>query len=329
MKPKFVHMPWFSRWHVISLTAAVLVSVSSTVVRGQVLYGSIVGNVTDSSGSIVPGATVTITQLETNQTRESVTNEVGGYTFANVAAGTYRVVVALTGFQTFTANGNVVTSSFDADQGMAGGASVNVQVKSGTNRFQALAFEYLTTAALRDRNFFLPADQDKVKDDKNVFGGTAGGPIKKDKLFYFLSVESTVQRSVGGPYATQASGSATQFLSLPPTAIRGGDFSQTGTVIYDPLTGNANGTGRTPFPNSVIPANRINPVARSVLGLLPQPQYPGTANNYFALPTYNSDFHKIDTKVTWNASNKVNVNGRFSYLPAHENAGGLYPGVGQ
>src|SRR5947207_174350 len=111
MKPKFVHTRRFSRWHVISLIAAVLVSVSSTVVRGQVLYGSIVGNVTDSSGSIVPGATVTITQLETNQTRESVTNEVGGYTFANVAAGTYRVVVALTGFQTFTANGIVVQAN--------------------------------------------------------------------------------------------------------------------------------------------------------------------------------------------------------------------------
>ncbi len=441
----------------VALLAAVLLSASSTAVRGQVLYGSIVGNVTDSSGGTVPGATVTITQLETNQTRESVTNEAGSYTFANVAAGTYQVVVSLTGFQTFTARGvvvqanrairvdpklsigaieetltvtaqqllqtetaavqtqltrqaienipvngrsfqsllvlapgvaqpnyfqtgginnpsrsmqisvngapnqntvvridgvsatnqwieglqsyspgmeaienvNVVTSSFDADQGMAGGASVNVQVKSGTNRVQALAFEYLTTAALRDRNYFLPADQDKVKDDKNVFGGTIGGPLKKDKLFYFMSVESTVQRSVGGPYATQASGSATQFLSLPPTAIRGGDFSQTGTVIYDPLTGNANGTGRTPFPNNIIPANRINPVARNVLGLLPQPQYPGTANNYFALPAYNSDFHKIDTKVTWNASNTVNLNGRFSYLPAHEHAGGLYPGVGQ
>src|SRR5262245_27201064 len=441
----------------VALLAAALLSASSTPRHGQVQYGSIVGNVTDTSGGAVPGATVTITQLETNQTREAVTNEVGSYTFANVAAGTYQVVVALTGFQTFTASGvvvqanrairvdtklsigaleetltviaqspllqtetaavqtqltrqaienvpvngrsfqsllvlapgvaqpnyfqtgginnpsrsmqisvngapnqntvvridgvsatnqwieglqsyspgmeaienvNVVTSSFDADQGMAGGASVNVQIKSGTNRLQALAFEYLTTAALRDRNSFLPAEQDKVKDDKNVFGGTVGAPIKKDKVFYFMSVESTVQRSVGGPYATQASGSATQFLSLPPTSIRGGDFSQTGTVIYDPLTGNANGTGRTPFPNNVIPANRINQVAKNVLALLPQPMYPGTANNYFALPPYNSDFHKIDTKVTWNASNKVNLAGRFSYLPAHENAGGLYPGVG-
>ena len=62
--------------------------------------------------------------------------------------------------------------------------------------------------------------------------------------------------------------------------------------------------------------------------LLPQPQYEGTANNYFALPDYNSNFHKIDTKLTWNVNQMLNLNGRFSYLPANENASGLYPGVG-
>lgn len=456
MKPKFAGENRFCRWQAVALLSAVLLVAHATIARGQVLYGSLVGTVTDSSGAAVPGATVTITQVETNQTRDTVASDVGGYTFTNVAAGTYEVVATLEGFQKFAAHGivvqanravrvdaklsvggleesvlvtaqqllqtetaavqtqltkqvienipvngrsfqsllvlspgvaqpnyfqtgginnpsrsmqisvngapnqntvvridgvsatnqwieglqsyspgmeaietvNVVTSSFDADQGMAGGASVNVQIKSGTNRMQGLAFEYLTTAALRDRNYFLPDDQEKVKDDKNVFGGTIGGPIKRDKLFYFVSLESTVQRSVGGPYATQASGSATQFLSLPPNSIRGGDFSQTGTVIYDPLTGNPDGTGRTPFPGNVIPANRINPVARNLMALLPAPQYDGTANNYFATPKYNSDFHKIDTKVTWNASNKLNINGRFSYLPAHENASGLYPGVG-
>jgi hypothetical protein len=457
MKPKLSSGKRFHQgWTAIPIAAVLLFAPASTA-RGQVLYGSLVGTVTDSSGAAVPGATVTITQVETNQTRDTVASDVGSYTFTNVAAGTYEVVAALEGFQKFAAKGivvqanravrvdaklsvggleesvtvtaqqllqtetaavqtqltrqaienvpvngrsfqsllvlspgvaqpnyfqtgginnpsrsmqisvngapnqntvvridgvsatnqwieglqsyspamdaietvNVVTSSFDADQGMAGGASVNVQIKSGTNNFQGLGFEYLTTAALRSRNYFLPDDQEKTKDDKNVFGGTLGGPIKKDKVFYFVSVESTVQRSVGGPYATQASGSATQFLSLPPDSIRGGDFSQTGTVIYDPLTGNPDGTGRTAFPGNVIPANRINPVARNLLALLPSPQYAGTANNYFATPKYNSDFHKIDSKITWNASNKLNLNGRFSYLPANEHAWGLYPGVGQ
>ena len=142
---------------------------------------------------------------------------------------------------------NVVTNSFDAEQGMAGGASVNVQIKSGTNSLHGSAFEYLTHDKLRARNFFLPANLEKTKDNKSVFGGTVGGPIKRDKLFYFVSVESTVQRTIGGPYVSQASGSASQFLSLPPAALRSGNFSGTGTVIYDPNTGAANGTGRVPF----------------------------------------------------------------------------------
>jgi hypothetical protein len=446
----------------------------STPARAQVLYGSIVGTVTDSSNLAIPGATVIITHSETNQSREAITNDTGGYTFPNVAAGTYRVDVSLSGFQPFTAdavlvrlnatvrvnarlsveaveetvrvsanaallqtetaavqsqlvretlenvpvngrsfqsllvltpgvaqpnyfqtgginnpsrsmqisvNGapnqntvvridgvsatnqwieglqaytpameaietvNVVTNSFDAEQGMAGGASVNVQIKSGTNTLQGSAFEYLSTAALRSRNFFLPSDQEKIKDDKNVFGGTIGGPIKRDKLFYFASIESTVQRTVGGPYATQASGSATQFLSLPPADIRAGEFSSSGTVIYDPRTGAPDGTGRVPFafgncpgltatsgPRfdacNFIPANRIDPVATNILARLPQPTLPGNANNYFATPDYESTFHKIDTKLTWNASSRVNVNARVSYLPSTEHASGLYPPVG-
>ena len=447
------------------------------IASAQVLYGSIVGTATDSSGLAVPGATVKITQTETNQSRETTTSETGGYTFSNVAAGTYQIEVTLPGFQPFrssdvtvrvnnavrvdarlnvgslqesvvvtgqaallqtetavvqtqttseqlqnlpingrsfqslltltpgvaqpnyfqtgginnpsrsmqvSVNGspntntvfrldgvsatnqwiqglqaytpgieaieaiNVVTSSFDAEQGMAGGASVNVQIKSGTNKLHGVGFENLLTEKLRSRNFFLPAGQKKTKDNKSVFGGTLGGPIKRDKLFYFLSVESTVQQTIGGPYAAQASGSATQFLSLPPAALRAGDFSASGTAIYDPATGAANGTGRIPFafencpglPASTpatdpafgacnfIPANRINTIARNINALLPLPTQPGNANNYFSLPAYDSNFHKIDSKVTWIASNRLNINGRFSYLPDHEHATGLYPTVG-
>ena len=443
----------------------------------QVLYGSIVGTASDSSGLAVPGATVKITQIETNQSREATSSDVGSYNFTNVAAGTYRVEVTLPGFQAFrsgdvvvrpntvvrvdaklnvgtvsesvvvtgqaallqtetavvqtqttseqlqnlpingrsfqsmltltpgvaqpnyfqtgginnpsrsmqvSVNGapntntvfrldgvsatnqwiqglqaytpgieaiesiNVVTSSFDAEQGMAGGASVNVQIKSGTNQLHGVGFENLTTEKLRSRNFFLPANQKKTKDNKSVFGGTLGGPIKHDRLFYFVSVESTVQQTIGGPYAAQANGSATQLLSLPPAALRAGDFSASGTAIYDPNTGNANGTGRTPFAYvncpglapglaatdpafaacNFIPANRINQIAKNINALLPPVTLPGNANNYFATPNYNSDFHKIDTKVTWNASNRLNMNGRFSYLPDHEHATGLYPTVG-
>ena len=167
-----------------------------------------------------------------------------------------------------------------------------------------------------------------------------GGPIKRDRLFYFFSIESTVQRTIGGPYVTQASGSASQFLSIPTEAIRSGNFSGTGAVIYDPNTGAANGTGRVPFAFAncgltstadprfdacnFIPAGRINQVSKNILGYLPLPQLPGNANNYFAIPDYKTDFHKIDSKLTWNVDSRLNLNGRFSVLPANELAGGLY-----
>ena len=85
---------------------------------------------------------------------------------------------------------SVVTNSFDADQGMAGGAAVNVQVKSGTNTISGSLFEYLTDSALKNRPYFLPAGTDKGKDTKNIFGGTMGGPIVRNKLFFFFSIES-------------------------------------------------------------------------------------------------------------------------------------------
>jgi len=210
---------------------------------------------------------------------------------------------------------------------MAGGAAVNVQVKSGTNSVRGSAFEYFEHEALRSRNFFLPATSDKPKGTKNIYGGTIGGPIKRDKLFYFASIETTDSRAVGGPFI----GSSALLLSLPPMELRGGNFSSTGTAIYDPLTGNANGTGRTPFAFTncpgmtsttdprfascnYIPANRLSRVAQRLLASLPAPQTAGNVNNYVSAPPFTSLFYKIDSKITWTPTSRLNVNGRISGL---------------
>lgn len=435
-------------------------------VQAQALYGSLVGNVVDETGAVVPGATVAITQKETNQTREQPTSENGAYSFANLAPGTYDVVVTLPGFRTFanrdvrvnigaivrvdarlalgsleesvvvtgqaailqadsaalqsvttaqalenlpingrsyqslltltpgvaqpsyfqtgginnpsrsmqvSVNGqpntntafrldgmsitnqwipglqayspgieaietvNIVTSNFEADQGMAGGAAVNVQVKSGTNTVRGSAFEYFEHANLRSRNFFLPAASDKPKGTKNIYGGTIGGPIRRNTLFYFASVETTDSRAVGGPFI----GSSALLLSLPPTEFRTGNFSSTGVAIYDPLTGNPNGTGRTPFAfancpglTSVadpgfaacnyIPSHRISPVAQRLLAYLPAPQTAGNVNNYVSAPPFTSLFYKIDSKITWTPASRLNVNARISGLHDDMNSAGLY-----
>lgn len=232
---------------------------------------------------------------------------------------------------------NVVTSNFEADQGMAGGAAVNVQVKSGTNSFRGSAFEYYNSSALRARNFFLPPTSEKPKGTKNIFGGTAGGRVKRDRLFFFASIETTDSREVGGPFI----GSSALLLSLPPTELRTGNFSSVGTPIYDPRTGNANGTGRVPFAFAncpgvtstadprfaacnYIPANRLSPVAQRLLAYLPAPTSGGNVNNYVSAPPFTSMFHKVDTKLTWVPNSRMNVNLRVSGLRDNMNSAGLY-----
>ncbi len=452
-----------------SWVVAIVLVTAVTNAGAQALYGSLVGNVVDETGAVVPGATVAITQKETNQTREQPTAVNGAYAFPNLAPGTYDIVVTLPGFRTFASrdvtvnvgaivrvdaklavgtleesvvvtgesailqadsaalqsvttaqalenlpingrsyqslltltpgvaqpnyfqtgginnpsrsmqvsvNGqpntntafrldgmsitnqwipglqayspgieaietvNIVTSNFDADQGMAGGAAVNVQVKSGTNSLRGSAFEYFEHANLRARNYFLPATSEKPKGTKNIYGGTIGGPIKPNKLFYFFSLETTDSRAVGGPFI----GSSALLLSLPPTEYRGGNFSSTGTVIYDPSTGNVNGTGRTPFAFAncpgltsttdprfascnYIPANRLSPVAQRLLADLPAPQTAGNVNNYTSTPPFTSLFYKIDSKVTWTPTSRLNVNARISGLHDDMNSASLYPAL--
>src|SRR5688572_3188146 len=96
---------------VVSIVVAAAAIVFSIPASAQTLYGTLVGNVTDESSLAVPGATVKITHAETNQTREAVTNSTGGYNFPNIPTGTYQVDVALTGFQSFSSRGVVVSQS--------------------------------------------------------------------------------------------------------------------------------------------------------------------------------------------------------------------------
>jgi hypothetical protein len=240
---------------------------------------------------------------------------------------------------------NVVTNNFDAEQGMAGGLAANVIIKSGTNQFHGTAYEYHTDNTLRTRNYFRPAAVQPVK-PKNIFnqyGGTFGGPIKKDKLFFFGAYEGTKIRTAGGASK-----------SVAPLSIRNGDFSSlipAGTdcnvtriagCIYDPNTGNPDGTGRTAFPGNIIPANRIDPAASKLVALIPKPNVgdPNNAtnisNNYIPVGAPQYNLSRIDVKVNYIPSKKSTVFGRYSISPsfifdppALADAGGDATGGGQ
>jgi hypothetical protein len=413
----------------------------------QVLYGSIVGNVTDSQGAIIPGATVTIVNKDTNLTREGTTNEEGSYTLVNVLPGRYDVKISLQGFrevtrsnvpvtvgqlsrvdvvlevgtitemvtvesaaellQTDTAdvhtqlksaeisslplnqfrnyqalvnlvpgsvpmrfqnaetdtparslttnvNGqainsnatrtdgatnvniwlpshnmyvspaetvdtvNISTNNFDAEQGMAGGAAITVITKSGTNNFRGSAFEYFNNQSLNATPYFFGsgAVPPKLPVERNIFGATLGGPIRRDRLFFFGSYE--------GYKSTQ---SLFTFFNVPDAALRNGDFSNARNadgslqVIYDPRTGNPDGTGRLPFPGNVIPADLINAISRQIDALAPPPNTQGTGvggftNNYQRDETRTTDRHNFDAKINWNRTSAHQVWGKFSYMDA-------------
>jgi hypothetical protein len=202
---------------------------------------------------------------------------------------------------------NVVTNNFDAEQGLAGGAAISVQIKSGTNNLRGSAFEYNFNEKLRAANFFTPAGTNKGKWRENQFGGTLGGPIRRNKAFYFVSYEGTRQRR-----------NVPNTISVPTEAIRRGDFSATGQNIYDPLTGRPDGSGRSQFPGNIVPDNRISSVAKKLLPHWPMPNLPGEQNNYFVQPLFIFNRWTVDSKVNLNVSDRLQLFGRYSQLDFYQ-----------
>ncbi len=202
---------------------------------------------------------------------------------------------------------NVVTNSFDAEQGLAGGASVNVSIRSGTNDLHGAAFHYHMGSWSQARNFFLPSNQDIPKYVYNQYGGRLGGPIKKNRLFYFVSWEATDDHRFAGSLRT-----------VPTAVMRNGDLSASSRAIYDPLTGAPNGVDRAPFANNLIPNGRIHRTSALLMGRLPQENNPAPngipTQNYFA--TGNAAFNRdtIDSKFNFNVNANTTMFARLSWL---------------
>ena len=195
---------------------------------------------------------------------------------------------------------DVTTTNYDAEFGRVTGAVTNVILKSGTNSWHGSAFEFNKVADLAAKNFFALTTPPLVY---NLFGGTFGGPIKRNKVFFFVDTQLQTDRE------SAANGT----LTIPTLAFRTGDLSKGATTVYDPATGNSDGTGRQPFPGNVIPASRISPIAQAILGYLPPPILGGLSGNYpysveQARNTQNFDV-KIDHQI--NANNSVSW--RYSF----------------
>ena len=399
--------------------------------RAQVFYGSIVGTVTDASGAVVQTATVAITNTQTGQARETVTDDTGRYSIPNVQPGGWDLKVTKTGFRTFTQTGivvsinivsrvdlslevgavteavtvaasaaqlqtdkadvhvelnvaamknltlpnyrnyqslinlvpgatpatfqnaitdtparalstnvngtnrnnnntrvdgatnvyiwlphhtvyvppietietvNITTNAFDAEQGMAGGAAISVNSKSGGNQVHGVAFAFYDSHKLAARNFFALV---KPRTVTNIDGGTLGGAIVKNKLFYFGGWEGFRERA-----------GRNRLLTVGTPAIKSGNFGGTGTTIYDPNTGDDQGRGRQPFLNNIIPSARQSAISRRLQDLVPAPNAGGEFANFFVAGTQAMNRDNFDLKMNWNRSDKQTLWGKYALMDA-------------
>jgi hypothetical protein len=238
------------------------------------------------------------------------------------------LIVPLEAIQTV----DVSTSNYDAELGRASGAVTNVILKSGTNNFHGAAYEFSRNSYFNARNFF---DRSVGHLAYNYFGGNIGGPIKKNKLFFFADYLKVYDHEAN-----------TNQISIPSMTLRSGDLSSassTPTAIYNPFSGNPDGTGRqqlvaTSAPGmatvpgrngavdafnpactnpagcpNIVPLALIDPISAKLMALLPAPTSPGNANNYFALLPFHKDTDFVDAKVDANLTDKDRLSGRFSY----------------
>jgi hypothetical protein len=445
---------------------ALLLAAFTERANAQVLYGSVVGTVTDQTGAVVPGASVTLTNVQTGQTREAITDNAGSFSIVNVAEGTYDLSVKMTGFRTHQEKGiavsintvrqanialqlgqvaemvsveastaalqtsradvnvtletqavsnlplgnyrnyqtlinlvpgatpgnlqnavtdtpgrslttnvngqdrganntrldgaadilvtmphhavyvapvesietvNISTNNFDAEQGITGGAAVTVVTKSGTNEFHGTLFGLHDNSALRafrwDEN--RSGQTRKPKTIRNIDGGSIGGPIKRNKLFFFADYEGTFERSGFG-----------NIYSVPPADYRRGDFTRRlgsqirnaagnlimvpttegGTVplqqgmIFDPYSGNTDGTGRSVFSSNgvvnVISQSRLNGPMTKLLALVPSPNLAGDTLNYYNSSNQRLNRNNIDAKINWNRTDKHQLWVKYSIMKA-------------
>jgi Carboxypeptidase regulatory-like domain/TonB dependent receptor-like, beta-barrel len=251
---------------------------------------------------------------------------------------------------------NAVTGNFNPEQGLAGGSTVNVQIKSGTNQVHGDLYEYHYNNALEAHNFFDPKNgiTRVPKDIFNQFGGSVGGPIVRDKLFFFSNVELTRQRQFATANATVPT------LAMMQGDLRGADpangLAANADTIYDPTTGNADGSGRTPIYASnnpldashynalcggpmcvnMIPTARISPVAQKLMALLqkapgrflPSSSSSAPSNNYLAATDFAFNRTTTDEKIDWNASQKLTMFGHLGFLSYNDTDPQMFGEVG-
>jgi trimeric autotransporter adhesin len=210
----------------------------------------------------------------------------------------------------------VQVHNYDAETGRTGGGTFNVATRSGSNSWRGSGFYQNRPRWGSANNFFAErAGVPKPETYYHLAGGGVGGPIVRNRTFFYYAQE-------GYGSNTTRNGN----LRFPTARERAGDFSQTFNsagqlvVIYDPLTGDANGNGRTPFPGNVIPQNRLNPVARNIVSYMPAPSIDVSngANNFFSTAEIEDRAMIYSGKVDHRFADQVSLSGFYLYNKTDE-----------
>ena len=229
---------------------------------------------------------------------------------------------------------NVQQNAVDAEYGHSAGGVLSVQMKGGTNEWHGSAYFFGRNPVLNARPNALTAQGSIVR--RNVWGVTMGNPIVRNKVFNFFAYEGQNTREP-----------RTLALTLPTTAERGGDFSNSLNskgglrTIYDPFTTQITGSNtstRTAFTNNVIPTNRLDPTAQRMIATLWEPNQPGDnasgANNFRFTHPQQFEYYNFSDRVDWSVSDSVKVFGRLSRIntvqsdPDFTNGSPLQPKAG-
>lgn len=218
-------------------------------------------------------------EIVANGGRGSFTNfMMDGLDNRDQSVGTAKVFPLVEAIQEF----KVETSNYDAEFA-GGGAVINVTTRSGSNTLHGSAFEFFRNSSLDARQFF---DARRPGFHQNQFGFALGGPIRKNKTFFF------------GDYQGFRIHQAQTVLATVPTAKeRAGDFSESPNTIFDPNTFDPVAKTRQPFAGNVINAGRMDPVARNLLALYPLPNLPSLGNNFRFTPLRATTQDQFDIRV--------------------------------
>jgi len=216
----------------------------------------------------------------------------------------------------------VQTSTYSAEFGRSPGGQVNVATKAGTNEFHGVLYEYLRNADLDAKNFFaVPGPIPAYK--RNQFGASLGGPIKRNKTFFFANYEGNRIRQASPLIAT-----------VPTAAMKSGDFSSLPATIYDPSSlHTANGTlVRSPFGGNMIPLTDISHVGSNVINLFPNPNggLTASAGTFTSDPTTSNDANQYTGRVDHRLddNNSIFIRVTHTHNPLLGTSGSLIEGGG-